>query len=118
MTRLTSRCPPAQPGVASVYCAIVQQTRDGSEFYIKDFPELAGTCYADARRRFNSATLCVTVQIVSLRNNVTCMISRPQHRHSNPACRVQHVGQHIGSCRMWFHVNGNTVLRITSLYPG
>jgi len=47
-----------QPGVASVYCAVVQQTHDGSEFYIKDFPELAGTCYADARRRFNSATLC------------------------------------------------------------
>ncbi len=32
---------PVQPGVASVYCAIVQQTRDGCEFYIKDFPELA-----------------------------------------------------------------------------
>ncbi len=52
----------AQPGVASVYCAVVQQTHDGSEFYIKDFPELAGTCYADARRRFNSATLCAQDQ--------------------------------------------------------
>ena len=49
-----------QPGVASVYCAIVQQTQDGSEFYIKDFPELAGSTYADARRRFNSATLCAS----------------------------------------------------------
>ena len=56
-----------QPGVASVYCAVVQQTHDGSEFYIKDFPELAGTCYADARRRFNSATLCARICPVTSR---------------------------------------------------
>ena len=32
--------PAAQPGVASVYCSIVQQTRTGAEFYIETFPEL------------------------------------------------------------------------------
>ena len=46
-----------QPGVASVYCAIVQQTRDGCEFYIKDFPELAGCSYSEARRRLPDAVL-------------------------------------------------------------
>ena len=48
-----------QPGVASVYCAIVQQTTDGCEFYIKNFPTLYGSSYGDARRRFNGAVLCV-----------------------------------------------------------
>ena len=49
-----------QPGVASVYCAVVQQTTEGCEFYIKDFPQLYGAPYVEARRRFNNATLCAT----------------------------------------------------------
>ena len=35
--------------MASVYCSIVQQTKNGIEFYIKHFPEVAGRPYADAR---------------------------------------------------------------------
>ena len=31
-----------QPGVASVYCSIVQQTKTGAEFYVEAFPELTG----------------------------------------------------------------------------
>lgn len=31
-----------QPGVASVYCSIVQQTRNGVECYVRDFPQLQG----------------------------------------------------------------------------
>ena len=56
-TRLTTIMLILQPGVASVYCAIVQQTRDGCEFYIKDFPELAGCSYSEARRRLPDAVL-------------------------------------------------------------
>ena len=46
LNHLSSRL---QPGVASVYCSIVQQTKNGVEFYIKHFPEVAGRPYADAR---------------------------------------------------------------------
>lgn len=47
-----------QPGVASVYCSIVQQTRSGVEFYIKAFPELEGLSYRAARRSFDKAVIC------------------------------------------------------------
>ncbi len=43
--------------MASVYCAIVQQTSDGCEFYIKGFPQLEGCSYRDARRRLPDAIL-------------------------------------------------------------
>lgn len=46
-----------QPGVASVYCAIVQQTKDGCEFYIKHFPELGGCTFREARRRLPDVIL-------------------------------------------------------------
>ncbi|KAK9815434.1 hypothetical protein WJX72_003650 [[Myrmecia] bisecta] len=46
------------PGVASVYCTIVQQSRNGVEFYIKDFPELSGLTYGAARRCFDRAIIC------------------------------------------------------------
>ena len=42
-----------QPGVASVYCTIVQQSLNGSEFYIRAFPELHGFTFGQARRCFN-----------------------------------------------------------------
>ena len=42
----------AQPGIASVYSSIVQQTRSGVEFYIRAFPDLEGLTYGAARRGF------------------------------------------------------------------
>lgn len=42
----------AQPGIASVYSSIVQQTRSGVEFYIRAFPDLEGLTYGAARRAF------------------------------------------------------------------
>lgn len=47
-----------QPGVASVYCTIVQQTKEGVEFYLKKFPELDGKTFQQARRLFDDAVLC------------------------------------------------------------
>ena len=47
-----------QPGVASVYCSIVQQTRTGAEFYIQPFPELVGQSYQEIRRSFSRAVAC------------------------------------------------------------
>ena len=47
-----------QPGVASVYCTIVQQTQRGVEFYLKRFPELSGMTFGEARRMFDTAVLC------------------------------------------------------------
>lgn len=44
-----------QPGVASVYCSIVQQTRTGVECYVRSFPQLHGLTFAEVRRRFDSA---------------------------------------------------------------
>jgi hypothetical protein len=49
---LTARRPGAQPGIASVYSSIVQQTTSGVEFYIRAFPELEGLTYGAARRAF------------------------------------------------------------------
>ncbi len=42
-----------QPGVASVYCTIVQQSLNGSEFYIREFKELTGMTFGAARRCFD-----------------------------------------------------------------
>ena len=46
-----------QPGVASVYCTIVQQTQNGVEFYLKGFPQLAGKTFQEVRRLFDDAVL-------------------------------------------------------------
>ncbi|KAK9917305.1 hypothetical protein WJX75_002985 [Coccomyxa subellipsoidea] len=45
------------PGVASVYCSIVQQTRLGVECYVRSFPELHGMTFAEVRRRFDAAVV-------------------------------------------------------------
>ncbi|KAA6419289.1 MAG: hypothetical protein FRX49_10813 [Trebouxia sp. A1-2] len=44
-----------QPGVASVYCSIVQQTSKSVEFFFKHFSMLEGKTYSEARRMFESA---------------------------------------------------------------
>ena len=44
-----------QPGVASVYCTIVQQTHNGVELYVRQFPDMVGMQFGDIRRRFESA---------------------------------------------------------------
>ena len=54
----SQRHPLLQPGVASVYCTIVQQTERGVEFYLKEFPELVGMTFQEARRAFDDAVLC------------------------------------------------------------
>lgn len=41
-----------------MYCTIVQQTQRGVEFYLKQFPELAGKTFGQARRAFDDAVLC------------------------------------------------------------
>lgn len=38
-----------QPGVASVYCSIVQQTSKSVEFFFKHFGMLEGKTYSQAR---------------------------------------------------------------------
>jgi hypothetical protein len=38
-----------QPGVASVYCSIVQQTSKSVEFFFKHFSMLEGKTYSEAR---------------------------------------------------------------------
>ena len=48
---------PLQPGVASVYCSIVQQTRNGVELYVREFSEMAGMQFWDIRRRFDAAII-------------------------------------------------------------
>ncbi len=47
----------AQPGVASVYCSIVQQTRNGVECYVRAFKDLIGLPFATVRRRFDTAVV-------------------------------------------------------------
>ena len=47
-----------QPGVASVHASILQKAPNGVSFYIRDFPQLAGMKYGDARRCFNTSVLC------------------------------------------------------------
>ena len=41
-----------------MYCTIVQQTKEGVEFYLKNFPELEGKTFREARRLFDDAVLC------------------------------------------------------------
>lgn len=41
-----------------MYCTIVQQTKEGVEFYLKRFPELEGKTFQEARRMFDDAVLC------------------------------------------------------------
>ena len=47
--------PALQPGVASVYCTIVQQTHNGVELYVRQFPEMVGLTFGNIRRRFDTA---------------------------------------------------------------
>ncbi|KAK9861239.1 hypothetical protein WJX84_011733 [Apatococcus fuscideae] len=47
-----------QPGVASVYCSIVQQAEGTSGFYLKSFKELDGLSFGQARRAFNGVVVC------------------------------------------------------------
>ena len=46
-----------QPGVASVYCTIVQQTHNGVELYVRQFQEMVGLTFGDIRRRFDTAVV-------------------------------------------------------------
>ena len=47
-----------QPGVASVYCTIVQQSLEDVEFYIRNFPQFCGKSYAAVRRSFQQVVVC------------------------------------------------------------
>ena len=40
-----------------MYCSIVQQTRNGVELYVREFPEMAGMQFRDIRRRFDAAII-------------------------------------------------------------
>lgn len=40
-----------------MYCSIVQQTRNGVELYVREFPEMAGMQFWDIRRRFDAAII-------------------------------------------------------------
>ena len=46
-----------QPGVASVYCTLVQQTHNGVELYVRQFPEMVGLQFGDIRQRFDTAVV-------------------------------------------------------------
>ena len=48
----------AQPGVASVQCAILQKAPGSVSFYLRQFDSLAGLTYEEARRRFSGAVMC------------------------------------------------------------
>ena len=41
--------------MASVYCTIVQQTHNGVELYVRQFPDMVGLTFGDIRRRFDTA---------------------------------------------------------------
>ncbi len=47
-----------QPGVASVYCSIVQQAQGTSTFYLKRFKQLKGMSFGQVRRAFNGVVIC------------------------------------------------------------
>ena len=47
-----------QPGVASVYCTIVQQSLEDVEFYIRNFPQFCGKSFAAVRRSFRQVVVC------------------------------------------------------------
>lgn len=38
-----------------MYCTIVQQTHNGVELYVRQFPEMVGLTFGDIRRRFDTA---------------------------------------------------------------
>ena len=46
-----------QPGVASVYCTLVQQTHNGVELYVRQVPEMVGMQFGDIRQRFDTAVV-------------------------------------------------------------
>ena len=46
-----------QPGVASVYCSIVQQTHNGVELYVRQFNDMIGMTFGEIRRRFDTAVI-------------------------------------------------------------
>ena len=50
---------PLQPGVASVYCSIVQQTRNGVELYVREFSELVGMTFREIRYACSGHLLCL-----------------------------------------------------------
>ena len=64
----------AQPGIASVYSSIVQQTRSGVEFYIRAFPDLEGLTYGAARRAFPVRATTVAVIPVAVTPCLRCMM--------------------------------------------
>ena len=41
-----------------MHASVLQKAPSGVAFYIRDFPQLAGMKYGDARRRFNTSILC------------------------------------------------------------
>ena len=47
-----------QPGVASVYCSIVQQAQQTSTFYLRRFEKLEGLSFGQARRAFDGVVIC------------------------------------------------------------
>ena len=49
MEILATKSVSLQPGVASVYCSIVQQTRNGVELYVREFSELVGMSFREIR---------------------------------------------------------------------
>ncbi|KAL3158654.1 hypothetical protein ABBQ32_011397 [Trebouxia sp. C0010 RCD-2024] len=57
ITRLVAQSA-LQPGVASVHASVLQKAPNGVAFYIRNFPQLAGMTYGDARRRFSTSILC------------------------------------------------------------
>lgn len=38
-------CGVVQPGVANVYCAVTQHSRNGATFYLENFPSMTGREY-------------------------------------------------------------------------
>ncbi|KAL3142871.1 hypothetical protein ABBQ38_003160 [Trebouxia sp. C0009 RCD-2024] len=47
-----------QPGVANVYCAVTQHSRNGATFYLENFPIMTGREYRDVRRSFSQGVVC------------------------------------------------------------
>lgn len=47
-----------QPGVANVYCAVTQHSRNGATFYLEHFPMMTGKTYRDVRRSFKQGIVC------------------------------------------------------------
>ncbi|DBB16525.1 TPA: hypothetical protein ACH3X3_014790 [Trebouxia sp. C0006] len=47
-----------QPGVANVYCAVTQHSRNGATFYLENFPTMTGRSYREVRRSFKQGVVC------------------------------------------------------------